>query len=59
MLDKAYWNQVIDTKGLKSEYSKIYAVRAIPNMTLIGKDGKIIARDPEFGELEGLIKRNL
>lgn len=59
MLDKAYWNQVIDTKGLESEYCKTYAVRAIPKMMLIAKDGKIIARDPEFGELEELIRKNI
>ena len=59
MLDKAYWNQVIDTKGLQSEYCKTYAVRAIPKMMLIAKDGKIIARDPEFGELEELIRKNI
>ncbi len=59
MLDKAYWNQVIDTKGLESVYCKTYAVRAIPKMMLIGKDGKIIARDPEFGELEELIRKNI
>ncbi len=59
MLDKAYWNQVIDTRGLESEYCKTYAVREIPKMVLIAKDGKIIARDPEFGELESLIKKNI
>lgn len=59
MLDKAYWNQVIDTRGLESEYCKTYAVREIPKMILTGKDGKIIARDPDFAELEDLIKKNL
>jgi thiol-disulfide isomerase/thioredoxin len=59
MLDKAYWVQVNDPKGLESGYSKKYAVKAIPYMILIGKDGKIIARDPVFGELEALIKKNL
>ncbi len=59
MLDKAYWNQVIDTRGLESEYCKTYAVRAIPRMILIGRDGKIIARDPGIGELEDLIRKIL
>lgn len=59
MLDKAYWIQVNDSKGLQSDYSKTYAVKAIPNMVLIGKDGNIIVRDPVFGELEGLIEKNL
>jgi len=59
LIDKAYWNQVIDTRGLKSEYCKIYVVRAIPKMMLIAKDGKIIARDPQFNELEDLIRKNM
>lgn len=59
LLDRAYWTQVNDLKGLESEYCKTYAVKALPNMMLIGKDGKIIARNPAFGELEGLIKKNL
>jgi len=59
MLDKAYWIQVNDPDGLESEYSKTYAVKAIPYMILIGKDGKIIARNPVFGELGELIKKNL
>jgi thiol-disulfide isomerase/thioredoxin len=59
MLDKAYWVQVNDPKGLESEYCKTFAVRAIPKMILIGKDGNIIFRQPEFSQLEGLIKNNL
>ena len=59
LLDKAYWIQVNDPKGLESDYCKIYAVKAIPKMFLISKEGNIIARDPVFGELEALIKENL
>ena len=59
LLDKAYWIQVNDPKGLESDYCKTYSVKTIPMMVLIGKDGKIIARDAVFGELEGLIKENL
>ena len=59
MLDKAYWIQLNDPKGLKSDYSKTYAVKAFPTMYLIGKDGNIIVRDPVLGELEDLIKKNL
>jgi cytochrome oxidase Cu insertion factor (SCO1/SenC/PrrC family) len=59
LLDKAYWIHVNDPKGLESDYCKIFSVRAIPKMILIGKDGKIIARDPVFGELDVLIKGNL
>ena len=59
MLDKAYWIQLNDPKGLESDYSKTYAVKAFPTTILIGKDGNIIARDPVLGELEELIKKNL
>ncbi len=59
LLDKAYWIHVNDKKGLESEYCKIYAVRTIPALVLIGKNGNIISRNPEFGELEELIKSNL
>jgi cytochrome oxidase Cu insertion factor (SCO1/SenC/PrrC family) len=59
LLDKAYWIQVNDPKGLESDYCKTYAVKAIPKMILIGKDGNIIAHDPVFAELEDLIKENL
>jgi len=59
MLDKAYWIQVNYPKGLESDYSKTYEVKAIPYMILIGKEGKIIARNPVFGELGELIKKNL
>jgi cytochrome oxidase Cu insertion factor (SCO1/SenC/PrrC family) len=59
MLDKAYWIQVNDPDGLESEYCRTYAVKAIPKLILIGKNGKIIAHNPLFGELEALIKNNL
>ena len=59
LLDKSYWIQVIDTKGLESEYCKTYALKAIPTTMLIGKDGNIIARNPDIRELETLIKKNL
>ena len=59
MLDKAYWIQINDPKGLESDYCKTYAVKAIPMMLLVGRNGNIIVRDPMFGELKTLIKENL
>ncbi len=59
LLDRAYWIQVNDPKGLESEYCKTFAVRAIPKMILIGKNGLIISNQPEFPELEDLIRSNL
>lgn len=58
-IDKAYWVNVMDKKGIASDFSKKYGVKALPNFILIGKDGLIIARNPEFAQLEDLIKKNL
>lgn len=58
-LDRAYWVNVIDTVGLSSQYCKTYVVKAIPKTYLIGRDGKIIARDLNFNELKSKIKNNL
>ncbi len=59
MLDKAYWTQVIDTSGLKSEYCRTYVVKSLPKLMLIGKDGRIIAHDPPMRELEEMIRKNI
>jgi hypothetical protein len=59
LIDRTMWIQVNDPSGLASEYSKTYGVRAIPYLVLVGKDGKIIARNPEFDELEELIQKNI
>lgn len=59
LIDRAYWTNVIDTKGLASEFSKTYGVRELPDMILIAKDGTILTRQPEFNQLESLIKMNL
>ena len=58
-LDKAYWIQVNDLKGLESSYCKTYGAKAIPKFVLVGKNGNIISNQPEFAALEALIKRNL
>jgi hypothetical protein len=50
---------VIDTKGLASEFSKTYGIRELPDMILIAGDGTIIVRQPQFNQLESLIKKNL
>jgi len=59
LLDKAYWIQVNDPKGLGSDYCKTYGVRAIPKMLLISKQGSILSADVSYGNLELLVKRNL
>ncbi len=59
LIDRAYWINVIDIKGVGSEFGKTYGIKTLPNLILVGKDGKIIARQQEFGMLEELIKENL
>jgi len=59
LLDKAYWIHVHDAKGLGSEYSKTYAVRSIPKMILIGKDGNIVEANVRLVELESLVRAKL
>lgn len=59
MLDKAYWIQVNDVKGLGSEYCKTYSVKAIPKMILVGKDGNILTENLSIEELTEEIKKNL
>jgi thiol-disulfide isomerase/thioredoxin len=59
LIDRAYWVNVIDTQGLASDVSKTFGIKALPNLILIGEDGTIIARQPEFKLLEKLIKENI
>ncbi len=39
------WNHLSDLKGWECEGAKIYGVKGIPFMLLVGPDGKIIAKD--------------
>lgn len=48
---KMTWPQMSDLKGWSNEGAKAYGVRAIPATVLIGKDGKIVARDLRGEEL--------
>lgn len=41
--DGVSWLQVSDLKGWNNEVGRLYGVRAVPAMFLVGKDGKIIA----------------
>ena len=36
------WEQYFDGKGWGNEYGQKYAIHAIPQMWLIGRDGKIV-----------------
>ena len=59
MIDKAYWIHVIDVRGLTSEYCKTFAVRSLPKMMLISKNGLILSNNAELNDLDVLIKNNL
>jgi peroxiredoxin len=51
--DKLSWNShVSDLKGWKSAGAALYQVRGIPATFLIGKDGKIVARNLRGARLE-------
>lgn len=43
--DNLSWHQISDLKGWGCEGGKLYGVNSIPHSVLIGKDGKIIAKD--------------
>jgi len=49
--DNLTWHHVSDLKGWGSEAGKLYGVNSIPHSVLIGRDGKIIAKDLKGEEL--------
>jgi peroxiredoxin/outer membrane lipoprotein-sorting protein len=55
---KMAWPQVFDSKEQKEQVSKIYGVKAIPFMLIIGKDGEIAAVNPR-GKIEEAVKAAL
>ncbi len=58
--DKITWPQVIDNKATaNSNMLRVWNVRYIPSTFLIDKEGKIIAVNPDKGELVKLLKDQL
>lgn len=49
------WRQIFSGKGWDSPLSRKYNVRSIPNMWLIGKDGKLITNNARGEKLESLV----
>jgi peroxiredoxin len=49
--DNLSWHQISDLKGWGCEGGKLYGVNSIPHSVLIGRDGKIIAKDLRGEEL--------
>lgn len=43
--DELTWNHISDLKGWQSQYANLYSVTSIPQTVLVGKDGRIIARN--------------
>jgi len=58
-LDRAYWIQVNDLKGLNSDYGKLYGVQSLPTLILVGKDGKIILTGHSVDDIKSLISSNI
>lgn len=57
--EKLTWPQVIDTKGWMSEVASAYNISVIPNGFLIGKNGKIIAKNIPADSLEIVITKEI
>jgi len=56
--DGLIWpNHVSDLKGWQSSAAKLYAVQSIPATFLIGKDGKIVARNLRGESLEATLQQ--
>jgi peroxiredoxin len=49
--DNLTWHHISDLKGWGCEGGKLYGVNSIPHSVLIGRDGKIIAKDLRGDEL--------
>ena len=50
--DKLTWPQMSDLKYWQSEGARLYSVYSIPYTVLLGKDGTILAKGLQSGELE-------
>lgn len=57
--DGLTWTQVSDLKGWSNVVSKAYGVRSIPANLLIGKDGKILAKNLRGEDLHKELKKYL
>jgi len=56
--DGLIWpNHVSDLKGWQSSAAKLYSVQSIPATFLIGKDGKIVAKNLRGGSLEATLQQ--
>lgn len=58
-LDKAYWFQLRDPKGLMSDYGKLFGIQSLPKLILIDKTGKIILSAHSVDEIKSLINSNI
>lgn len=58
--DKLLWNNhIIQTNMFESELTKLYSIKQIPFMFLIGPDGNIILPNPDIKELDDYLAHNL
>jgi peroxiredoxin len=57
--DQLTWQQVSDLEGWDSEFAVLYQIESIPQTFLVGKDGKIIAKNLSGKELEKVLSEIL
>ena len=51
----AAWRQIFEGRGMDSAVASSYAVDEVPRSVLIGRDGRIVALDPDAGALESAV----
>lgn len=51
--------QIAQPGGLDSPLASYYGIHSLPNLFLVGKDGKVISRSIQLGNLEEEIKKQL
>ena len=54
--DGLVWNHVSDLQGWSNQAAHLYGVTSIPHTVLVGKDGKIIARNLRGEQLTAKLK---
>lgn len=53
------WPQHFDGSGPANHYAQLFGIKAWPTTYLLGKDGRVIAKDIRGVELESLVRKHL
>lgn len=51
--------QIVQPGGLESPLATYYGIHSLPNLFLVGKDGKVLSRSIQVGNLEEELKKHL